>query len=239
MAREMEFKRTSVRLWGPIRERFDEALDRLGLKRDAYLNRVLETELAHLDAEVKQPNSREAQRFIADRLRDLKPSELVTLRLRRDLLDRMDASCARKRICRDAFFNRLLFLLTLPPKGIDLLFFDGDSRWRTEVWNECKHDGPFFQNVFYPLDPVVDPFWTIRAGLGLLPTDEDGEPREGVYTASLVGRKPQEASARPQVLTGLSCYLPDAAVRGTAENKATKKWLDELFGPNRVAGRAA
>ena len=90
---------------------------------------------------------------------------LVSIALAPELANRLHNICTRKRIVRDAFFNRLFLLLAAGPKTIDRLFFPDEPKWRTAVWSEFTHAGPFFENGFYPLEAPVDPFWAIRAGL--------------------------------------------------------------------------
>lgn len=222
--------KTSVRIWQPLRKGFDKLLMKNGLKRDAYLNLVLAIEIPALDAEVKKANSPAARRHIAQRLKALNPQPLVTFKLRADLIRRLDRICADKRICRDAFFNRLLFLLTANPQTIDKVFFSGDGEWRTAVWSECKHDGPFFQRGFFPLTAEVNPFWAIRAGINLWnrePREADQITIDGIYEAPLWnpdGKSPFEE------LKGLSCYLSDHSVVGTAANREFYAKLKELTG---------
>ena len=108
----------SVKIWRPIIDKLDQKLDAACLRRDAYLNKVLENELPWLDSEVSLANSPAAQAFVAARLDQL-DRKLVSLTLRPELIEQLNDICQRKRIVRDAFFNRLFLLLALKPKGID------------------------------------------------------------------------------------------------------------------------
>lgn len=215
----MKSRKTTVRILTPLRKKLDAALARACLKRDAYFNRVLEREIVELDREITTSNSSEAHAYISRSLKSLGPRDLVTLTLRDDLIAEIDSICERKLICRDAFFNRLLFLLTANDLYIDTAFFSKYEGWRADVWSECRNDGPFFRNVFTPLNPDIDPFWTIRAGLGLL-ADECRERRDlapdGVYTAQLFAFKWKGVVS----LSGLSCYMHDALVPRTDASKA-------------------
>jgi hypothetical protein len=232
-------------------KKLESKLESACLRRDAYLNRVLGIELDRLDNEVALANSESAQQFIADRL-DALPRKLVTLTLKPELVDRLDDICRRKRIPRDAFFNRLFLLLAAKPKGIDTLFFRHfDGNWRSEVWSERRNDGPFFQNVFDPLDPDIDPFWAIREGIDLVSEDvelvdytdpETGkivkirepfsssqvELPSGIYTRVWTDSESKDAD-----LYGLNCHLPDWRVPGTAEQVKYSKELDLILEPIR------
>lgn len=237
-------QKVSVRIWKPLLVKLDQKLERACLRRDAYLARVLAVEIPALDEEVCLPNSVEAQARVAQQLDDLdrKP---VSLALPSELMSQLNAICARKRIVRDAFFNRLFLLLAAKPKAIDnLLFPFAPTDWRTAVWTEYKHDGPFFTNGFYPLEQDVDPFWAIRAGLDLYedkenlelyPTPENPKakvirdivgfayPRATVYTTVLT------QNVDGHSLIGLNCYLPDTEIPGHPEEQKRRATLDAIL----------
>jgi hypothetical protein len=236
----------SVRIWQPIIELLSQKMDSACLRRDAYLQRVLEVELDFLDLEVAIPNSSASYDYVLKEL-DGFNRKLVSLALPAELTVRLNEICTRKRIVRDAFFNRLFLLLAAPPKYVDSLLFLGcESDWRTQVWSEWKHEGPFFQNGFYPLDPTIDPFWGVREGLALMTPDdfledftepstkqtikvmrnETGELMlpESVYTTLFHG-KTKEGHNR----LGLSCYLPDWLIPGHEAEKSNRAKSDELW----------
>ena len=243
-----EKRKISTKIWRPVVDKLTRKLNKACLRRDAFLERVLDVELPYLDNEVALPNSEQAQNFIAERLDHL-DRKLVSLALRIDLIERLESICGRKRIVRDAFFNRLFLLLAAPPGIIDKIFFNLDSDdWRTEVWSELKHDGPFFQNVFYPLEQEIDPFWSIRAGLELHCKESDlldyKNPDTGesvkvvklfnedrvtlpsrVYTVVLSDKEFGDAD-----LYGLNCYLPDWHISGHPAESKFRKDLDKLLG---------
>ena len=149
----------------------------------------------------------------------------MSLALDPALVEQLNAVCASKRISRDAFFNRVFLLLAADPPLIDDLLFT-DRSWRAEVWTENKHDGPFFQSAFYPLEPNTEPFWAIRNGLELrvgdLGTPEhwtepcsgksirihrthggDPMPLESLYSIVL------DKKFRGGTLLGFNTYMPD------------------------------
>jgi len=232
--------------WRPIIEKLDEKIEAACLRRDAYLAKVLETELGWLDREVSIPNSKASYDYVFKRLDDL-DRKLVSLALPTELTQRLNEICTRKRIVRDAFFNRVFLLLAASPKVVDaLLFGDVSHRWRTEVWGEYKHDGPFFQNGFYPLEQIIDPFWAVRCGLDMYasrtglkdyvePTSgetirvqtsltDEPMPVDSLYTTIF------EQKVMGNDLHGLSCYFPDWGIPEHAAASAHKAKLDELLG---------
>lgn len=212
------------------------------LRRDAFLERVLEIEIPALDKEVAVPNSDEARKVVSKSLASLgKENRMkpVSFSLRNDLVAQLDDICERKRIVRDAFFNRVLFLLAAPPKIIDHLMFFYSEDWRTEVWSELKSEGPFFNNVFYPLEPEIDPFWPIREGLKLLNGQSKLTDYEDPSSGQIIQIK-MDINNRPRLpdsiytitftekeLLGLNCYLPEWEIPGHQEQDKYQKELDE------------
>ena len=170
----------------------------------------------------------------------------MSLALPPDLTVRLNEICARKRIVRDAFFNRIFLLLAAGPKVVDTLLFGGvGDSWRRDVWSENKQDGPFFQNGFYPLEPMIDPFWAVRSGLEMY-ADADGvedyvEPTSGKrirITRDITGAAVPADSLYTTIfeknvlgndLLGLSCYMPDSRVPGQKAEQEHRAKLDELF----------
>lgn len=236
----------SVKIWRPIIEKLDRKLDQACLRRDAYLAKVLETELGWLDQEVSIPNSKASYDYVFERLDQL-DRKLVSLALPAELTQRLNEICSRKRIVRDAFFNRVFLLLAASPKVVDSLLFSlAADDWRREVWSENKHDGPFFQNGFYPLEPMIDPFWAVRCGLEMYARDaglkdyiepvsgktirvqttltDDPMPAYSLYTTIF------EQQVKGGDLLGLSCYLPDWRIPDHAAAKEQQVKLDELLG---------
>ena len=190
------------------------------------------------------PNSKESYDYVSKRL-DKLDRNLVSLALPLDITDRLKEICSRKRIVRDAFFNRLFLLLAVSPKFIDTLLFDGvANNWRGAVWNESKHDGSFFQSGFYPLGQDINPFWAIRDGMRIY-AEEAGledyvEPTSGKTIR--VQRDPINDAVMPadslyttifdrtaQDLLGLSCYVPDSRIPGNDSERERQSKLDELL----------
>lgn len=243
---KLQRRKISTKVWRPVINKLNRKLDKACLRRDAYLECVLEVELPHLDAEVALPNSEAARNFVSERLDQL-DRKLVSLSLQTELVQRLDHICERKCIIRDAFFNRLFFLLAASPKVIDRLFYPLDSdHWRTEVWSERKHDGPFFQNIFYPLEPDIDPFWAIRTGLEVYEQEKDlvdhKDPGAGqtvqvkkvssdrlelpnrVYTVAF-----DDKAFKNTDLFGLNTYLHDWQIPGHPTELKFQAELDELL----------
>lgn len=236
----------SVKIWRPIIKKLDEKLETACLRRDAYLSKLLAVELDHLDDEVSIPNTQASYDYVFSQL-DTFDRKLVSLALPQELTTRLNRICARKRIVRDAFFNRLFLLLAAAPAVVDnLLFEDCADDWRRDVWSEYKHEGPFFQNGFYPLEPMVDPFWAVRCAKTMYAVNsglEDYvEPTTGKFiriSRDIAGNPTPADSVYTTVFTkksgandlrGLSCYLPDWDIPGHDAERAHQAKLDELLG---------
>lgn len=244
-ADESRISKISVRIWRPIIKKLDDKLNAACLRRDAYLAKVLDVELDHLDREVAVANSEASFDYVFKEL-DQFDRKLVSLALPATLTKRIGEVCARKRIVRDAFFNRLFLLLAASPATIDsLLFGVVGPEWRATVWSDYKHEGPFFQNGFYPLEPSIDPFWAVRAGLDHYAEAEGlGEHLDPVTGQTIRGTMTLSGRVLPAdslyttwfpqsvgriKLVGMSCYLPDWRVPGHEAEAKEQAKLDELL----------
>lgn len=245
--------KTSVRIWVPLLKAFDDAIENSCLRRDAYLNRLIELEVEHLDREVAVPNSEAAFAYVSS-LQERIPRKLVSLALKPELTARVNAVCRTKRIVRDAFFNRL-FLLLAVPELFDQLYFGAqgdrwDVPWRDDVMAENK--SLFSERALYPLLAPVDPFCAIRLGLDIYWREavaEDshidehgiawlsdldglygGEHRvlaPNVYTRVFSGDiNLREGAGAP--LAFMNCHMPDHHVPSTAEGAQYAESLRDM-----------
>lgn len=241
-------KKITVKIWEPILKKLDLKLDAACLKRDAYLSKVLDVELAHLDSEVVFPNSSAAHKFVADRLEHLKPRRPVSLSLDPSVIERLNDICARKAIVRDAFLNRMLLILAFAPATVDHLFFGSEKdKWRQVVWKELEYDGQsYFDAALYPLEHRIDPFWGIRTGIEMYSEGEelvdftipgtettarvrknfkgDHFPRSGIYTDLFTDKQ-----VKNNDLYGLNCFVADWRIPGHPAQVEYEKSLDEIF----------
>jgi hypothetical protein len=239
-------RKITTRIWHTALDSFEERMEEQCLRRDSYLNRVLEIELDQLDAEVSIANSADAEAFVTDRLKQV-DKKMISLAIRSDLADRLDAICSAKRIVRDAFFNRLFLMLAARPALIDRLFFSAVAdEWKRELLKEDKSAWmEYFSNAFYPLAQGIDPFMGIREALQMYSQSmgisdlrlPDGrvvkvhswapaqvEAKLGVYTAFFdkIGPKGPE-------LYGFNTYVPDWRIPDHPSELATRVSLDDLI----------
>ena len=237
----------TAKVWRRVVDRLNRKLRKACLRRDAYLTRVLEVEVPELDAEVSIANTEQAERYVAGKLLefDLKP---VSMALPVSLVDRLNDTCRRKRIVRDAFFNRLFLLLAAEPGLIDRLYWlDDEDNWRGEIWAEFKHEDPFFRNVFYPLEQAIDPLWPMREALRLRAARDgtatwtspgtgetievqhaitgEAEPVHSIYGAPFLLK-----TRGPEELVAFSTYLPDRCIPGSAAESLHARRVDDVLG---------
>ncbi|MBK6865514.1 MAG: hypothetical protein IPG91_19375 [Ideonella sp.] len=232
-------QKISVKISRRIVESLDNKLEANCLRRDAYLNRVLQIETANLDLEVSMPNSQAARDYVAKGVAQMK-SKPVSLALDPDLVARVNEVCERKRIVRDAFFNRLFLLLAASPAQIDDWLFGGEKHWLRDVWERYKGQSNF-QDDFYPLWRSIDPFWAIHEGMEVqaklchqledwVPPGSEKpirverignmvRPVPGVYTVNL-----EPFFSNP----GLNCHMTDWEVATTDAHKVYTREQEEL-----------
>jgi hypothetical protein len=238
-------QKISVKIWQPLIATFNEKVKTACLRRDPFLASVLTHELPLLDLEISVANSVAAEKFVAERL-DQMDRKLVSLALPPALTAQLNDICTHKRIVRDAFFNRVFFLLAAQPRLLDALLFPEDPKWRIEIWSEYRNDGPLFQNGFYPLEPEVNPFWALRTAFEVrVEREECAEdyvdpttgnmvrvtrdltgvvmPIPGIYSTVL------EVPTGQTELLGLSCFLPDSRIPDTPAAQVLSSKLDQLL----------
>ena len=253
-AQDVPLLKITVQIWKRVAERLETTLRDACFRRDAYLAKVIESELGWLDAEVSIPNSEVAHGFVTREIAKL-PRKAVTLRLPQALVERLMEICQHKKIVRDAFFNRLFLLLVADPKTIDQLLFEGDDckDWRSDLWRNHKNETEvFIDNGLFPLRAAQHPLWAIRLGLevwneGSGCNEKWVEPASGkeILINRTLGGEPIPISSvytstfwtkfknHPDIgLLGLSCYLPDHLVPDSEaalkENSASDELLASL-----------
>lgn len=163
LSQQTPIAKITIQVWRPALERFDATIDRACLRRDAWLSRVLDVEVDALDAEVPYPNAEGARKLVGERLAQME-RKLVSLKLPVTTLARLEATCERKRIVRDAFFNRLFLLLAAKPDTLDRLFGLEDD-WERDVWTE--HCNELFYDALRPLHQEINPLLALRTALDM------------------------------------------------------------------------
>ncbi|CAH1204067.1 conserved hypothetical protein [Candidatus Nitrotoga sp. BS] len=204
----MDVKKVAIKIWQPIVKKLNDKMEQGCLRRDAYINKILAIELEMMDQEIMQLNSEEAREFIAASLNGI-PRQVVTFSLRVDVIDRLDEICNRKNMVRDAILNRIFLILILKPEHIERLL-GLDAGWQGRIWNKHAGDFGFFPNIYFPLEPDIDPFRVIREGIRL--RNEDTDDTSNIYSTIWA-----EGIFKNVDLTGMNCYLPNHYVKDSSE----------------------
>lgn len=238
--------KTTVKVWRPLVAKLEARMNETCLRRDLYLSRLLVTELDHLDREVAVANSHAAYAHVFERL-DALDRKPMSLALPPDVVDKVNEVCTRKRIVRDAFFNRLFLLLAASPASLDTLFFPtygGD--WKRDVWRAYGDDPATVAQGVLPLASVGDPFWALREvfeldrpnlvlhdrldpGSGQMVAMEEVQP--GCYSLpARVYTRYLDQKAGAHDLLGFNCYVPDWRLPGQgAARSAEEHLLDAIL----------
>lgn len=234
----------TIKVWKPVVEKLEARMNEACLRRDLYLARLLTSEVQHLDAEMPVANSQAAFDYVLERLESLERKSM-SLALPSDLVERINEVCKRKRIVRDALFNRLFLLLAATPKGLDsLLFRSYDGDWKLDVWRKYGDDQTTVEAGVLPLASVTDPFWAIREAFEIdseaVELHDWTDPESGAQVKMMdagfensmlpnnVYTKHFHDQIRDVDLKGFNCYMPDWLIPEHASGKKRNE-LDALF----------
>lgn len=215
-----------VKIWRPVAASLEKALEKCFLSRDNFLSAVIRNEIEHLDKEVATPNSSEARAFIAKQLIDL-DSVPMTLRLDAAVVQRVNDVCERKRIPRDAFFNRLFWFVVMPLDAWERFILCEKLKDLIPRMEDHFPDRPrLVDDYVIPMKAIIelvtDPFHFYRECLQFL-AEEDPESQPTLYSQYF-----HESKASPGFL-GLNCYLSDNLVPTTEAGAEFLKFQSEVL----------
>lgn len=201
----------TVKIYEPLLKGFDLQLDKLFVKRDAFLNAMIKEEVQHLanDMEGKRLTLR-TKRYISGELRRMgtKPVNVVVDKATAEALNSVvDAA----NLVRDAFINRLIILLRSSApllKYLELPEFITGSEFDSGV-------EPMPTSPMRALEAVhADPLFYLRVAC-------EERHKTGLYLLDL-----------PSKLAGFTCYMDESMVPGTKAHEQmqrdTQAMLDEL-----------
>ncbi len=179
-----------------------------------------------LRKELQQPNSDADREFIELRLSKL-PRKPVSFSLRQETVSALNKACNELNIPRDAFLNRIFFLLLIRDTTWDtVLSVDGYFAYVCQIVRE--QGGTYFSGTAgLPLLDVIeaihDPFWGPRL---VLEAQNEGETLSALeVNGNLFGGNITEDEKNG--LVGLNCCLKHTVVDPeTLEARS----LDELLG---------
>ena len=205
----MKQTKITVKIHTPLLASFNRDIDRLFIKRDAFLNQVLAVETQYLAEELAGKRlSPKAKRFIAGELKRL-GTTTVNIVVDQEVADELNAAVEQTNIVRDAFINRLLWLLRGGESLLEYLdlpkFINGSEFER-------------FVPDAMPTAPLQAMHAVQSDPLHYLRTGSEERHDCGLYALDL-----------PRQLWGFACWLDDFVVPGTATYLNPNKLLEELM----------
>lgn len=199
----MSQTKITVKIFAPLLKDFERQIESLFIKRDAFLNSVIQEEIKHLarDMQGKKLSSK-ANRYISGELMRLGTKQ-VNIVVDQSTADALNVVVKETNIVRDAFFNRLILLLRSDTdfvKHLDL----------PEFINGSEFESGIEQMPTCPLAAMAavqnDPLYYLREGA-------EDRLKTGLYLIDL-----------PPEYVGFTCYLDDTQVPGT---EACTQWQTE------------
>ena len=174
-----------VNVYEPLISIMKHKIDRACLKRDAYLDQALRSEVSLLREEVTIPNSDMAKNFIVQNIKQI-PLKPLNLLLSTSTVELINNVCSEKNIPRDAFINRFFLLLVSSDRIIEVLFFtlfkkhidipSADIGFFRDDWHEWSQNNINLEsnqgmidsfnkpNILDSIEQYVrtNPFWRLR-----------------------------------------------------------------------------
>lgn len=207
----MNQTKITVKICKPLLQGFNSQIDKLFMKRDAFLNAMIQEEVPHLARDMKGKRlTPAAKRYIAGELKRLGTTP-VNVVVDKSTADALNAVVESSNIVRDSFINRLILLLRSSNKFLNYMELP-------EFITNSNFDGgvdPMPTSPMAAMEAVhADPLFYLRVAC-----EERFET--GLYLLDL-----------PPKLAGFACYMEDSRVPGTQAYEQMQKdiqaMLDEL-----------
>lgn len=208
----MSQTKITVKIYEPLLRDFDRQIERLFIKRDAFLDSMIQEEVQHLANDMKGKRlTSNAKRYIAGELKRL-GTWPVNVVVNKSTADALNAVVDTTNMVRDAFINRLImFLRSSGPllSYLDLPEFITGSEFDSYV-------EPMPTSPIKAIEAVhSDPLFYLRVAC-------EERHKTGLYLIDL-----------PSKFAGFACYLDDSQVPGTEayaqSQRDTQAMLDELM----------
>lgn len=187
---KIETAKIMVSFATPLIERLNNKIEKIGLRRDSYLSRLLEIELPRLNSELgKSCNSDAGKKYLWSELQKL-PRSSVSITLNKSVIEKLGVVCEKHNIDRDCLLNRIIFFLGAENRHLYKVGLDYSRASRTVGLDSANS-----LDQVYEL--IEEPFSKIREWM-----EESGE---GVCTFYLW-------SLEERGLGGLDCYIDDQEI---------------------------
>ena len=196
---EPEYTKLTAKLYPPVLWAFDRQLTSALLRRDAFLDRVIEQEIANVKEDLAGKRNTDAARRHISRCLNLLggaktgPLQAVSISVRKSTAKALRDVVAEHNLCRDSLVNWIIVLLRSTDDLLDALDLPKKVLGRWTSGMEGVPTSPLRMIEAAQLDP----FYYLREAC-----------REwhgcGLYNLAL-----------PPVLTGFQCHLDDQSVPNT------------------------
>jgi hypothetical protein len=184
----------TVKIYSPLLADFGSKVEKLFMKRDAFLNNLIQGELLNLKQDLEGKSlSNKARQYVAGKLKRLETTYINVVVDRQTAKDLNDV-VQQTNIVRDAFVNRLLYLFRASDAALRYL----------ELPAEVSRSS-FASNVeSMPTSPMTALSEIISDPLYYLRIAAYERHHCGLYSLDL-----------PESLDAFACYLDDSRVPGT------------------------
>jgi hypothetical protein len=203
----------TAKIYGPAFDRLNNYLNEALIKRDAFLDRVIAQEIPHLREDLNGLRlSDQGRRYISQELgrmggRDTGLKQ-VSIAIRKQTADDLRDAVEAHNLVRDSFLSLLVVLLVPKPQTLQILGFKERFTNARELSAADAATSPLESIV----ETMADPFHYFRSQC--VQEDELGLYRKDFSVLHV----------------GLSCYLPDEEVPGTAAHSAREDIsLEDFF----------
>lgn len=183
----MEKSKIMFTVLTPVMDRLNKKIEGLMLRRDSYLNSVLDSEIDCLDKEITNSNSELARDYLLSQLKVM-PTKSISIALDKKLIERIDTVCKKINIARDCWINRVLFFLAAEGQQLKVIGIDAPP-----------HEALSINPLDAASDLIFNPFHDCR-----------------IWMDAHYGKKFYEWEL-PKQLVGMECYIDDQNVPSSPE----------------------
>lgn len=222
MKTQTDKKKITVQLWKPLLKKLNAQIASSCLNRDAYLDKVFAHEAKMLRQELhKKRNSDKAKARIKECFAGLTELVPMSLTLSVETANALTSACEDVNVWRDAFVNRVIYLLVARPEAIESQLGFTFADHQEAIFDEGLEIrsillGPRLLAIRSFIEE--DPFLAIREALRQEYPDDQSDGLHGM-TLGNPAAKENESSG----IAGLNVYLDDFLVPGTKENEMWSK----------------
>lgn len=203
----MNQTKITVKIYEPLLRDLDKQLDALFIKRDAFLNHMIQLETDYLANEMAGKRlSTRARKYISGELKRL-GTHTVNVVVDKTTAEKLNAIVDEANLVRDAFVNRLIMFLRSSDSLLSYLDLP-------KYIVHSEFDSSYEEMPTSPLKAIEsvfsDPLYYLRIAI-------DERYQTGLYLLDLTHPK----------FVGFSCYLGEDQIPGTEEYLQAQKESEE------------